>query len=388
MRAFWIVLDSVGIGNAADASLFGDEGSDTWKSCYDTGNLHVPNMEKLGMYHIDGMQYGRCKEKPMGCYGRMQEQSMGKDTTIGHWEMTGVISKKPLPVYPKGFPKELLDAFTKMTGREVICNQPYSGTEVIRDYGKEHIETGKLIVYTSADSVFQIAAHESVVSVETLYDYCQMARKILNGEHAVARVIARPFSGEYPDFIRTDRRHDFSLEPPKPTILDQLQETGKTVVGIGKISDIFAGKGISKAIPNHGNDENMKAAVKVLEEDFEGLCYINLVDFDMIYGHRRDVEGYTQALNQFDKQLGEFLPKMRSDDILLITADHGCDPKFKGSDHTRETVPFLCYGDRLQKGVNLGIRKTYADIAATLGEWFQVPYDGAGESFAKQTIIY
>lgn len=384
MRAFWIVLDSAGIGKAPDAAQFGDEGSNTWKTCYDSGKLNIPNMEKLGIYHIDDMGYGNQDQTAEGCYGRLYESSQGKDTTIGHWEMAGVISPKPFPVYPDGFPEEVLAEFEKQTGRKVLCNKPYSGTDVIRDYGKEHMETGALIVYTSADSVFQIAAHEEVVPIETLYEYCKIARKILMGDHAVARVIARPFVGEYPNFTRTDRRHDFSLVPPKPTILDQLKAAGKDVIGVGKIYDIFAGQGLTETTPNHGNAKNMEKVFEIQKKDFDGLCYINLVDFDMMYGHRRDIPGYTNALNEFDEALGTFLANMRDDDVLFITADHGCDPGYKGTDHTREAVPLLGYSKAWKQGINIGMRDTYADIAATIGELFQIDYTGDGSSFADK----
>ena len=384
MRAFWIVLDSAGIGKAPDAAQFGDEGSNTWKTCYDSGKLNIPNMEKLGIYHIDDMGYGNQDQAAEGCYGRLYESSQGKDTTIGHWEMAGVISPKPFPVYPDGFPEEVLAEFEKQTGRKVLCNKPYSGTDVIRDYGKEHMETGALIVYTSADSVFQIAAHEEVVPIETLYEYCKIARKILMGDHAVARVIARPFVGEYPSFTRTDRRHDFSLVPPKPTILDQLKAAGKDVIGVGKIYDIFAGQGLTETTPNHGNAKNMEKVFEIQKKDFDGLCYINLVDFDMMYGHRRDIPGYTNALNEFDEALGTFLANMRDDDVLFITADHGCDPGYKGTDHTREAVPLLGYSKAWKQGINIGTRYTYADIAATIGELFQIDYTGDGSSFADK----
>lgn len=384
MRAFWIVLDSAGIGKAPDAAQFGDEGSNTWKTCYDSGKLNIPNMEKLGIYHIDDMGYGNQDQAAEGCYGRLYESSQGKDTTIGHWEMAGVISPKPFPVYPNGFPEEVLAEFEKQTGRKVLCNKPYSGTDVIRDYGKEHMETGALIVYTSADSVFQIAAHEEVVPIETLYEYCKIARKILMGDHAVARVIARPFIGEYPNFTRTDRRHDFSLVPPKPTILDQLKAAGKDVIGVGKIYDIFAGQGLTETTPNHGNAKNMEKVFEIQKKDFDGLCYINLVDFDMMYGHRRDIPGYTNALNEFDEALGTFLANMRDDDVLFITADHGCDPGYRGTDHTREAVPLLGYSKAWKQGINIETRDTYADIAATIGELFQIDYTGDGSSFADK----
>lgn len=343
-------------------------------------------MEKLGIYHIDDMNYGDRSGDSVGCYGRLHEKSQGKDTTIGHWEMAGVVSPKPFPVYPDGFPKEVLEEFTKKTGRKVLCNKPYSGTEVIYDYGQEHVKTGGLIVYTSADSVFQIAAHEDVVPVEQLYEYCRIARQILMGDHAVARVIARPFIGEYPNYIRTDRRHDFSLVPPRPTILDQLKEAGKDVIGVGKIYDIFAGQGLTETTPNHGNDKNMEKVFELQKKHFDGLCYINLVDFDMIYGHRRNIPGYTEALNKFDMDLEKFIEGMSEEDVLFITADHGCDPGYKGTDHTRESVPLLCYGVPLKEGVNIGTRDSYADIAATIADLFRISYEGDGVSFADEIL--
>lgn len=381
MRVFWIVLDSVGIGKAPDGAAFGDEGSDTMKRCFDSGKLFVPHMKKLGLFNIDGMDYEEREEHPAGCFGRLCEKSVGKDTTIGHWEMAGLISEKPFPVYLEGFPEEIIRQFERETGRGTLCNRPYSGTAAIHDYGQEHQRTGRLIVYTSADSVFQIAAHEETIPVEELYEYCRIARKLLCGDHAVARVIARPFTGEYPDYVRTDRRHDFSLVPPRDTILDQLAKAGKEVIGVGKIYDIFAGKGITKTYPNHGNGQNMERTLEIQKEAFDGLCFVNLVDFDMKYGHRRDVEGYTEVLNAFDRQLGVFLSEMREEDILFITADHGCDPGYRGTDHTRETVPLLACGKLLRRGVNLGTRTTFADLAAAVGELFQVAYRGDGQSF-------
>ena len=343
-------------------------------------------MEKLGIYCINEMDYGDRPGDVIGCYGRLHEKSQGKDTTIGHWEMAGVVSPKPFPVYPDGFPKEVLEEFTKKTGRKVLCNKPYSGTEVIHDYGQEHVKTGDLIVYTSADSVFQIAAHEDVVPVEQLYEYCKIAREILMGDHAVARVIARPFIGEYPNYTRTDRRHDFSLVPPRPTILDQLKAAGKDVIGVGKIYDIFAGQGLTETTPNHGNDKNMEKVFELQKKHFDGLCYINLVDFDMIYGHRRNIPGYTEALNKFDKDLEKFIEGMSAEDVLFITADHGCDPGYKGTDHTRESVPLLCYGAPLKEGVNIGTRDSYADIAATIADLFRISYEGDGVSFADEIL--
>lgn len=380
MRIFWIVLDSAGIGDAPDAALFGDEGSNTIKRCYDSGKLKVPNMQRLGLFNINGMAYGESVQNPAGGYARLKEQSMGKDTTTGHWEMAGMISEQPFPTYPEGFPEEIIEEFEEKTGRKVLCNRPYSGTEVLKVYGKEHVETGNLIVYTSADSVFQIAAHEDVVPVEILYEYCKIARQILQGRHAVARVIARPFTGSYPNYVRTERRHDFSLEPKEETILDAVEKAGKDVIGVGKIFDIFAGKGITISTPNHGNPKNMEKVFEIAREEFDGICYVNLVDFDMFYGHRRDIEGYTKALNEFDEQLGTLLAIMKPDDTLFITADHGCDPGYKGTDHTRECVPLLYYGPEKCMKRNLGVRESYADIAATIAELLKVPYVGSGKS--------
>lgn len=387
MRIFWIVLDSAGIGDAPDAALFGDEGSNTIKRCYDSGKLKVPNMKRLGLFNIDRMTYGEPVQNPEGGYARLKEESMGKDTTTGHWEMAGMISKQPFPTYPEGFPEEIIEEFEEKTRRKVLCNLPYSGTEVLKVYGKEHVETGNLIVYTSADSVFQIAAHEDVVPVETLYEYCKIARQMLQGRHAVARVIARPFTGTYPEYVRTERRHDFSLEPKEETILDAAKKAGKDVIGVGKISDIFAGKGIVRTTPNHGNRKNMEKVFEIAREEFDGICYINLVDFDMLYGHRRDIAGYTNALNEFDEQLGTLLDIMKPDDNLFITADHGCDPGYKGTDHTRECVPLLYYGSEKCMKRNLGIRESYADIAATIAEMLNIEYHGEGKCMIENRII-
>ncbi|MBR4097484.1 MAG: phosphopentomutase [Oscillospiraceae bacterium] len=366
-RVFLIVLDSAGIGNAPDAEKFDDKGADTFRSCYNTGKLNVPNMRKLGLFNIDGMDYGEPYENPIGAYGRMTEKSMGKDTTIGHWEIAGIISENPLPTYPNGFPQDILDKFSEATGRKVLCNKTYSGTEVIKDYGREHMETGALIVYTSADSVFQIAAHESVVPVEQLYEYCEIARKILVGEHGVGRVIARPFEGEYP-FTRTSRRHDFSIEPPAETMLDKLKNAGRDVIAVGKINDIFVGKGITEFVRTSGNDDGMEKTFGYAKRDFNGLCFVNLVDFDMSYGHRRDVEGYTKALNRFDEQLGTLMEMMCDEDVIMITADHGCDPCYKGTDHTREIVPLLVYGKKVAPK-NLGTTESYTACADMVMEF-------------------
>lgn len=386
-RVFLIVLDSVGVGEAPDAGKFDDVGCDTFGTCVRSGRLHVPNLRKLGIFNLDGTSFKQEEKETVGCYGKMTEKSAGKDTTVGHWEIAGMVSEKPMPVYPHGFPAELIEAFEKETGRGTLCNLPYSGTEVIREYGREHVKTGKLIVYTSADSVFQIAAHEEIVPLEELYEDCRKARALLKGEHGVGRVIARPFVGEYPDYERTVNRHDFSLRPPKETVLDALKGAGYASIGVGKIHDIFAGKGITETYPNEGNTKNMERTLALLDKDFEGMCFVNLVDFDMMYGHRNDIPGYVNALNEVDAQLGEFMAKMRPEDLLIVTADHGCDPGFKGTDHSREYTPCLCYGKSLKKGVNLGIRGSFADIAQTIAEYFGLEYKGDGESFLGQICL-
>lgn len=383
-RVFLIVLDSVGVGAAPDAARFGDAGSNTLGTCRKTGKLKVPNLEKLGLFSLDGMESQKEERAAEGCFARMTEKSNGKDTTTGHWEIAGLISEKPMPVYPHGFPDGIIKAFEEQTHRGTLCNLPYSGTEVIKAYGQEHIRTGKLIVYTSADSVFQIAAHEEVVPLKELYEDCRIARKLLRGEHAVGRVIARPFVGSYPDFTRTVNRHDFSLLPPQETVLDEIQKAGMETIGVGKIYDIFAGKGISRTFANEGNDKNMERVFELQKEDFTGLCFVNLVDFDMIYGHRNNIEGYTAALNAFDVQLGRFLAHMHHEDLLLITADHGCDPGYPGTDHTREYTPCLCYGKVLKKGVDLHTRESFADIAATVAEALGISHTGAGKSFYQE----
>ncbi len=380
-RVFLIVLDSFGIGNAPDAADFGDEGANTLHTITQSPEYDTPNMNKLGLSRIDGIDYLEKVEDVIGSYGRLQEASRGKDTTIGHWEIAGIISPQALPTYPNGFPKELLDEFSKRTGRGVLCNLPYSGTDVIRDYGEEHIRTGKLIVYTSADSVFQIAAHEDVVPVEELYRYCEIARELLTGEHGVGRVIARPFTDAAPNFRRTSNRHDFSLLPPKDTMLDILQREGYDTYGVGKIYDIFAGKGIAHTQRIKDNVDGMEKTIALQDEDFNGLCFVNLVDFDMMYGHRNDIEGYAKAATTFDEQLGTFMERMKPEDILMITADHGCDPGFKGTDHSRECVPFLVYGDSVKEGVDLGTRKTFADISATVLDMFGIENTTDGTSF-------
>ena len=381
-RVFLIVLDSLGIGELPDASNFGDAGSHTLRTISKSAFFKDTNMKKLGLGNIDAQDYLGREASPLGAYARMSEKSKGKDTTIGHWEIAGIISEKPLPTYPNGFPSEILDEFCKKCGRGYLCNKPYSGTEVIKDYGKEHIETGKLIVYTSADSVFQIAAHEDTVPLDELYRCCRIARGLLKGEHGVGRVIARPFTGDAVNgFTRTANRHDFSLEPYGKTMLDAIKEAGKDVIAVGKITDIFASRGITESIFTHGNSEGMQVTLSLAERDFEGLCFTNLVDFDMLYGHRNDADGYAKAVAQFDDWLGAFVLKMREGDVLMITADHGCDPGNAGTDHTREYTPLIVYGYGIQPG-SLGTRDSFADISATVCELLGVSFDGDGSSFA------
>lgn len=391
-RIFLIVLDSVGIGEMPDAGEYGDKGTNTLRSVSRSPYFHIPNLAALGLRSLDGLEWYREQEKSAGqslavgsrkqtgVCARMTEASRGKDTTIGHWEIAGLLSKRPLPTFPNGFPKKLLEAFSNRTGRGVLCNKPYSGTDVIRDYGEEHMMTGKLIVYTSADSVFQIAAHEEVVPVEELYRYCEIARELLQGEYAVGRVIARPFTGKKGAYVRTPRRHDYSLLPPGVTMLDQLKEAGKAVIAVGKIRDIFAGKGITEAYPTQGNQDGLEKTLSLMERPFEGLCFINLVDYDMLYGHRNDVDGYAKALTYFDGKLPELMAKLQAEDLLMITADHGCDPGYlKSTDHSREYTPFLMYGKELQPA-NLGTRATFADIGATVLDYFGMKPVFAGKS--------
>lgn len=386
-RIFLIMLDSFGIGEAKDAKEFGDEGSSTLKSIMRSDKFDIPNMKKLGLLNIDGLGVEGSTEKITGAYAKLSEQSKGKDTTTGHWEIAGIISKKPMPTYPEGFPKEIIDEFSRLTGRGVLCNKPYSGTEVIRDYGKEHVDTGKLIVYTSADSVFQIAAHEEVVPVEELYKYCEIARKLLKGEHAVGRVIARPFIGSEGSYERTANRHDFSLEPTSDTVLDVLHRNNLETYAVGKIYDIFAQRGISNHVRTKNNTEGMQRTLEALDMDFNGLCFVNLVDCDMIYGHRRDIDGYAKAISEFDRFLSTFIPKMKEEDILMISADHGCDPGFRGTDHTREYVPFLAYGKSVKQGANLGIREGFADVAKTILDIYDLDNTVNGVSFKKELLV-
>ena len=378
-RVFLIVLDSFGIGEMPDAADFGDEGSNTLRAVCSHPDFHCPTLRSMGLFSIDGIK------KTSGgsaSYARMREVSAGKDTTVGHWEIAGVISQKPLPTYPNGFDAEIIEGFERLTGRRVLCNRPYSGTQVLLDYGEEQRKSGALIVYTSADSVFQVAAHEESVPHEALYGYCEAARKMLCGEHAVGRVIARPFVGEYPNYVRV-HRHDFSLTPPMETMLDILSAQGFSTIAVGKIGDIFCMRGIGEHLPTDGNKRGMELTRKIAEtRDFSGLCFVNLVDFDMLWGHRNDVGGYARGLSEFDAWLGDFLNMLGKDDVCIITADHGCDPSTASTDHSREYTPMLIWGETIRGGVDLGTRSSFADIGATVLDLFGIDTSSiAGESF-------
>lgn len=372
-RIFLIVLDSFGIGNAPDAEMFNDTGANTLKSISASPFFKIDSMKDLGLCNIDTVDYLNKVKSPSSKFGALTELSAGKDTTTGHFEIAGIISKEPFPTFPEGFPDEVIKEFEKQTGCGVLCNKPYSGTKVIADYGEEHLKTGKLIVYTSADSVFQIAAHTDIVPLEKLYEYCRIARKILTGKYAVGRVIARPFNGEHP-FVRTADRHDFSVEPPAETMLDRLKSNGYDVISVGKIADIFAHRGITEKLLSHSNAEGMNITYKMLEKDFKGLCFVNLVDFDMLYGHRRDIDGYAKAISEFDNWLNVFIPKMQDDDLLIITADHGCDPAYSGTDHTREQVPLLIYSKGIEPQ-DLGILNGYNYISNVILDNFAIQGD-------------
>ncbi|MBE6922571.1 MAG: phosphopentomutase [Ruminococcaceae bacterium] len=386
-RVFLIVLDSFGIGAMPDSEKFGDVNVNTLAACASSPELNIPNMVAAGLGNIDGVSCLPKVANASGAFARLTEKSMGKDTTIGHWEIAGVISPEPLPTYPNGFPQEVLDAFEAATGRGCLCNLPYSGTDVIRDYGQQQLDTGKWIVYTSADSVFQVAAHEELIPLDELYDACHKARNILRGKHGVGRVIARPFVGDSVNgFKRTSNRHDYSLEPPRATMLDAIKAAGMDSIAVGKIHDIFAGYGDTEYVYNKSNANGMEHALRYADQDFNGLCFVNLVDFDMQFGHRRDIPGYARALNEFDAWLPKLMEKLGDEDVVMITADHGCDPAYTATtDHTREYVPLLVLGKNV-KPVNLGTRKSFADIAATVTELLGVEYATEGESFAKEII--
>ncbi|EGD52709.1 phosphopentomutase [Thermoanaerobacter ethanolicus JW 200] len=383
-RVILIVLDSVGVGELPDAYKFGDEGSNTLGHVTEKTGIELPNMGKLGLGNIIPLKSVPENPNAVGGYGKMAEKSAGKDTTTGHWEIAGLITEKPFPTYPHGFPEEIIKEFEKRIGRKVLGNKPASGTEIIKELGEEHVKTGYPIVYTSADSVFQVAAHEDVIPLEELYRICEIAREILKGDHAVGRVIARPFTGTPGNFVRTGNRRDFSLKPFEPTILDMLKEAGYEVFAIGKIEDIFAGQGITEKNHTTNNDEGITATIKAMDEIKNGLIFTNLVDFDMLYGHRNDVEGYAKALTHFDNRLPEIMGKLTKEDLLIITADHGCDPTTPSTDHSREYVPLLVYSPSMKHGINLGVRSTYSDVAATIAEIFKVGPTKHGTSFLKE----
>lgn len=383
-RVFLIVLDSFGIGEMPDAKKYGDEGSNTLAAIVKSKKYKTPNLEKLGLFNIEGVDCKEDVENPQASFARLAESSNGKDTTTGHWEMAGIISEKPFPTFPNGFPEDFLEEYSKRVGRKILCNKPYSGTEVIKDYGREHLETGALIVYTSADSVFQVAGHEDVISLEELYRCCEIAREILQGDLGVGRVIARPFVGKEGSFERTRNRHDYALDPTGPIVMDDLVKNGFDSIGVGKIYDIFAGKSVEESYKMEDNIDGMNITLDLCDKDFNGLCFVNLVDFDMIYGHRNDVDGYANAASEFDKQLGQMMNKLREDDIVIITADHGCDPSTESTDHSREYVPMIIFGDKIKSGVDLKTRNTFADIGKTIADIFGIDSQIPGTSFYRE----
>lgn len=381
-----IVLDSVGIGELPDADKYGDKGSNTLvNTAKAVGGLNLPNLAQLGLGNINNIDGVPPTDGALGAYGKMNEQSPGKDTTTGHWELAGVILDKPFPVFPNGFPNEFIAQFSRRIGREVLGNKVASGTAIIEELGEEHMRTGKPIVYTSADSVFQIAAHEDVIPIKELYRICEIAREMLTNELAVGRVIARPFEGQPGSFKRTQNRHDYSLEPVKTTILDILVENNLDMIAIGKITDIFAGKGITDTVRTKSNMEGVDKTLQYLRSDNRGLIFTNLVEYDQNYGHRNDPQGYAKALEEFDARLPELTAALNNDDILVITADHGCDPTTISTDHSREYVPILVYGSKVQGGVNLGVRSSFADLAATIADIFGLQFN-VGTSFADEIL--
>lgn len=384
-RAVLIVLDGVGAGANPDASAYGDEGASSLEHCAQAiGGLALPQLGKIGLGNITPIVGTPPTDHALGAYGRMVEAAAGKDSTTGHWEMTGVVLQKPLPTYPHGFPADLVNEFEQAIGRQVIGNKAASGTEIIKELGAEHVRTGKPILYTSADSVFQVAAHQDIISLEELYHICKIARSLLTGDHAVGRVIARPFIGTPGNFKRTEHRRDFSLAPLGTTLLDLLKSNGKEVIGLGKIEDLFAGRGLTQRDHTETNRDGMAATLSWLERDFTGLLFVNLVEFDMLWGHRRDSEGYAQALRDVDDWFAQVQQAMRPGDAIFFTADHGVDPTYRGTDHTREQVPLLAYGEPVRAGINLGVRATFADLGQTLAQAFGVGDLAAGTSFAHE----
>ncbi len=384
-RAIIIVLDGVGVGELPDASQYNDKGSNSLANlAQKIGGLLLPNLESLGLGNIIEIKGIKRQEKPKGSFGKMAEKSPGKDSTSGHWEIAGVILNQCFPIYPKGFPKELIEKFEKAIGRKVLGNIPASGTEIIERLGEEHMKTGYPIVYTSADSVFQIAAHEAVIPVPKLYEMCQIARTLLQGEHCVGRVIARPFIGSPGKFCRTKNRKDFSLEPPIPTLLDIAKENGYPVIVIGKVDELFAQRGYTKAYHSVNNQECIDLTLNALKENGEGLIFTNLIQFDMDWGHRNDYLAYYNGLKEFDTRLPQIIAQLKTDDLLAITSDHGNDPTTPSTDHSREYVPLLIYSKSLKAGVNLGIRDTFADLGQTIAEYLKIPRLANGKSFLKE----
>ncbi|HUE55494.1 MAG TPA: phosphopentomutase [Candidatus Udaeobacter sp.] len=384
-RIFWIVLDSVGIGELPDAADYGDVGRNTLGHIAESRPLEIPSLIRLGLANIAPLKFQSPPARPLGAYGKGATRSPGKDTTTGHWEMAGVWLDQAFPVYKNGFPPELIAEFEKQIGKKTIGNKPASGTEIVKELGEEHVRTGKPIVYTSGDSVFQIAAHEEVTPIDELYRMCEIARKLLDGPHRVGRVIARPFTGAPGHFVRTTRRHDYAVDPPKPMLMDVLAAGKVRVFGIGKIHDIYNGRGVEEYVTTKGNADGMEKLTAAAKERESGLIFANLVDFDMLYGHRKDVEGFAKSLEEFDRLLAAFLPLLSLSDLLIITADHGCDPdpRWETTDHSREYVPILVYSAASSAGVNLGIRDTLADMGQTIAENFAtaIPH---GTSFLRQ----
>ena len=385
-RLFLIVLDSLGIGELPDAQEYGDEGSNTLAAIANNNRFYVPNLAQLGLFNIDGVNCGNKARKPVASYGRLVTQSAGKDTIIGHWEIAGIISKRPLPTYPSGFPKLMMDELSKLLDRPVLCGKPYSGTKILLDYGKEHVENGNLIVYTSADSVLQIAAHEEIIPISELYEICEKVRAFMQGENGVGRIIARPFLGTYPNYTRTANRHDYSLAPGGITMLDVLSKAGFDVFAVGKIFDIFAGNGITSSVKTANNMDGMDKTIEIMKQNWTGLCFVNLVDFDMLYGHRNDIDGYAKAMSEFDAKFGELMSLLRDEDIVLITADHGCDPSTPSTDHSREYTPMLIFGNHIRSGINLNTRPM-SDIAATVQDFFGIEIQTRGSSFSRDVIL-
>ena len=382
-RVVWIVIDSVGIGALPDSEKFGDVGVNTLGNIVrQHEDIKIPNLRKLGIGNINGVDFLKPVENPIGCYGKCGELSQGKDTTTGHWEMSGVLVETPFKTFENGFPKDIIDEFEKQTGRKVVANKPASGTAILDEYGEHQMETGDVIVYTSADSVFQIAAHEEIIPLDELYKMCEIARKIMMGDNAVARIIARPFVGKGKgEFVRTSNRRDYSLNPFDKTVLDNIKESNLDVIGVGKIEDIFNGQGITEAIHTKDNMDGVDQTINYIKKDNSGLIFTNLVDFDSKYGHRRNTQGYKEALEEFDARIPEIIEAMNNDDILIINADHGNDPTYKGTDHTREYIPVLVYGNQIKENLNLEIRKSFADIGATVADILNIKLPKNGESF-------